>query len=370
MINGRALLASFLLLAAFGGALIAQRQTPPREEQEPITVLTEEVLVPIVAYNELGRPDPTLEPDDILLLEDGVPQQVRSVRRLPASVLLVLDTGGEVNPAKTLQTTRHVAIDLIEQLRPDDQIAIMQVNDDVRIIQDWTTDKKAAARAIIERLFSGRRTFLSDALAKAATYLTESPNANRHAVLISDGAETGKSQISYEEAARRLTQTGATVHLISYIRFSQKALERESGVVRPRTRSSVPEEVIRELPPQSQPIYRTPGGITIDLDRKRRKLIEDYEEAMRSGTERLRGLVERTGGLALFPDSTAKLKTQTERVARDIAAQYLITYTPRRALASAPAGEVRHIEIAPRRIGLQLKARRSFVTIAKNAVAR
>ncbi|MBX5478945.1 MAG: hypothetical protein IRZ19_07675, partial [Pyrinomonas methylaliphatogenes] len=49
MINGRALLASFLLLAAFGGVLIAQGQTPPREEQEPITVLTEEVLVPIVA---------------------------------------------------------------------------------------------------------------------------------------------------------------------------------------------------------------------------------------------------------------------------------------------------------------------------------
>ena len=68
---------------------------PQSEEQEPIKVFTEEVRLPVVALDQFGHYDPTLEADDILVLENGVPQQIKSVRHVPANVLLVLDTGGE-----------------------------------------------------------------------------------------------------------------------------------------------------------------------------------------------------------------------------------------------------------------------------------
>src|SRR5438445_6686542 len=51
--------------------------TPHNEQQEPVKVFTEEVRLPVVALDQYSHYDPTLEPDDILVLEDGVPQQIR-----------------------------------------------------------------------------------------------------------------------------------------------------------------------------------------------------------------------------------------------------------------------------------------------------
>ncbi|MCA1612805.1 MAG: hypothetical protein LC800_01375 [Acidobacteria bacterium] len=39
--------------------------------------------IPVFARDDYGRFDPSLETDDVLVLEDGVPQQVRSIRRVP-----------------------------------------------------------------------------------------------------------------------------------------------------------------------------------------------------------------------------------------------------------------------------------------------
>jgi hypothetical protein len=44
-----------------------------------------------------------------LIVESGTPQKIESMRRVPASVLLLLDTGGDLNFAKTLDLTRLTA---------------------------------------------------------------------------------------------------------------------------------------------------------------------------------------------------------------------------------------------------------------------
>ena len=68
------------------------------EAQEKVRVFTEEVVIPVGAYDDSGHLSAALEPQDILVFEDDVRQTVRSVRRIPANVLLLLDTGGELNP--------------------------------------------------------------------------------------------------------------------------------------------------------------------------------------------------------------------------------------------------------------------------------
>ena len=71
--------------------------SPTPQEEDRVTVFTEEVRLPVIAVDQFGHYDPTVVPDDILVLEDGVAQQIKSVRRIPANVLLVLDTGGELS---------------------------------------------------------------------------------------------------------------------------------------------------------------------------------------------------------------------------------------------------------------------------------
>jgi hypothetical protein len=47
--------------------------------------------------------------------------------------------------------------------------------------------------------------------------------------------------------------------------------------------------------------------------------------------------------------------------ARAIGAENVVTYRPKRPLAEAKPGEYRHIQVASRRVGLSLQARRGYV---------
>src|ERR1041385_1006900 len=69
--------------------------------QDSLKVFIQEVRIPISAKDTNGRFDPTVELDDLMLRENGIVQPLKSVYRVPASVLLLLDTGGEVNLAKS-----------------------------------------------------------------------------------------------------------------------------------------------------------------------------------------------------------------------------------------------------------------------------
>src|SRR3979409_1951339 len=104
--------------------------TPRSEDPDQVRVFTEEVRLPVNATDTYGHYDPTLEVDDVLVLEDGVPQQIKSVRHIPANVLLILDTGGDSNGlsglSKKTSTTRDVALRVVSRLRAGDRIAVLQ----------------------------------------------------------------------------------------------------------------------------------------------------------------------------------------------------------------------------------------------------
>lgn len=96
-------LVTFLVVILFAVAIAAQTDpkpspTPKTDEQEQrVRVFTEEVRLPVVATDSGGHYDAGLEADEVLVLEDGEPQQIRSIRHIPGNVLLILDTGGGDN---------------------------------------------------------------------------------------------------------------------------------------------------------------------------------------------------------------------------------------------------------------------------------
>ena len=128
----------FILTLATTGFGQSQRKPPPAlppptpNEDDRVTVFTEEVRLPVIAVDQFGHYDPTVVPDDILVLEDGVAQQIKSVRRIPANVIMVLDTGGELSGlggvSKRTNLTRDVALELLGRLREDIWVEVMQFN--------------------------------------------------------------------------------------------------------------------------------------------------------------------------------------------------------------------------------------------------
>ena len=339
--------------------------TPQSEEQESVKVFTEEVRLPVVAIDQYGHYDPTLEADDILVLENGVPQQIKSVRHIPANVLLVLDTGGEFSglngASKRTTLTRDVAIALMNHLRDGSMVAVMQFSNSVELIQPWTKDKQLVLKSVKTKLASGKRARFSDAVAAAADQIQDRPEGSRHVVFITDGVDSPGGKIDRPEAIKRLIAARASVHIISYTEFVRQKKEGKSNIsTGQRPISSDPITATDPtLPPGTT---RNPSfGVGIRFDPAMRRQRKAYESDVKKSQQVLTTVAEETGGRMFLPKSTQQMIAQAGDAARDIGAEYVITYRPKRPLADSRAGEYRRIELAARRVGLSLRSRRGYV---------
>ncbi|HXM35283.1 MAG TPA: hypothetical protein VN920_08850, partial [Pyrinomonadaceae bacterium] len=82
---------------------------------------------------------------------------------------------------------------------------------------------------------------------------------------------------------------------------------------------------------------------------------------IKKSQQKLSSLAQETGGIIFLPKTSEEMVGQATAVAREIGAEYVITYRPTRPLAAARPGEYRRIEVASRRVGLSLRARRGYV---------
>lgn len=360
-----------LLLAAplYAQSGVRPRPTPTPEEDEAETVFVEEVRIPVFAYDDKGRIDQRLEVDDVLVVEDDVPQQVRSVRRTPASVVLLLGTGWDLDPVVSANSTREVALSVIQNLREGDRLAVLQFNNRVETLQGWTAEAAAAARAVKSKLASGQGSNLSRAIRRAVEMLAEQPVGNRHLVLVTDGIDTASSK-DYEEAVRRLIASQTTLHVISYTAVAREQVRQpwwKAPPEAPGAAQARADQATVGIDPTRPPGMRGVGinppnvnsGVRIDAALRRRR--REAEREMLRGETRLKSLTEETGGRLLTPDSVAGMVTEGGGVAREIDSQYVVTYSPKRPLRRAPAAEYRKIHVGARRIGLTLRARRGYI---------
>jgi VWFA-related protein len=364
----------------------AQPTPSPGEDQEPVRIFTEEVRLPVIALDDSGRFDPTLTTNDLIVFEDGVQQEIKSVQRIPASVLLLLATGGDMNPAMRVNTTRDTALKLVSALKPGDQMSVLQFSNRVEVLQPWTEDEKQIEHALRTKLHGGSGARLAQAIGAASAFFVNQPLGNRHIVLISDGVEIPINRANYQEAMKALAATGdaqskadwdaavkrlieaqASVHIISYTELGRLALKGKKGKYKGSSApvGSVLSSGIQNagIDPTMPPNARNDPafGIGINFDPQMRRLRKAYEKALKNSDQRLSSLADETGARILMPATIQELIDKGMEVARDIGAQYVVTYVPKRPLSEAKRGEYRRVQVAPRRSGLTVRSRRGYI---------
>jgi VWFA-related protein len=343
----------------------------PEKEQDSVKVFTEEVRLPVVAFDSYGHYDPTLELDDILVLEDGVAQQLRSVRHVPANVLFLLDTGGESSGlggmSKSTGLTRQVASQLVAKLEEGASIAVMQSGNAAEMLQPWTTDKATVLKTLKSKLISTKRSRISEAIANAGIQLKDRPEGSRHVVMITDGVDSPGGKVDRADAMRKLMAARATVHVISYTEFVRQKNPQNNAPVSagPRPPSSDPITATDPTLPPGQ--TRSPSyGISIRFDPAMKRMRKAYEAELKKSQQALKNIADETGGRIMLPVDSQEMLAQANEVARAIGAEYVVTYRPKRPLAEAQPGEYRRIEVASRRVGLSLQARRGYIVPLQN----
>lgn len=379
-------IASFGVLNFFNVECRAQQTSPPdtpvanqslaNDKQDAVQLVTEEVQIGVTAMDDKERFVIGVEKDDVGVVEDGVPQTITSIRRVPADVLLLLDVGAGVLPqAKDIRIARRLAQEVAATLPEGERVSVVQFADRAKTLQAWTTNKEEVERALETKLLSGRQAHFSDAVLFAVESFKTQPTVNRHLVIISDGVESAVSAARRAEAWRACARSNVTIHFLSLTKFAVEVVKGKAKIMRPRELPAGPkgteerERVRQTFPPggaSGQSVMHTfktqGGGVSFNLDFRQRRLLKNYEAAARrSEAELAKQITEDAGGDLRAPQTADELLDESGRIAREIGAQYIVTYRPNRPLAQSPAGEVRRIFVTSRRAGLQVRGQRKYV---------
>jgi len=340
---------------------IAPMPTPtPADEIEHIK--TEEIKLNVLAFDERGAFFPDVTANDVVITENNIIHQPSSVRRIPANVLVVMDTGGELRSVKSLDLTKKVARALVGGLRRGDAMALLQYADKPEIVQEWTNDKEQMLDAISRAKF-GRRDDLTGALTLARDFLMKNPADNRHLVLITDGTDSVSGSSAKFDALQSLLETDISVHVISYTSMEAAAIE-------PRTKSTsntpppkaVPDEVVNQLPNDIKIAnQRAKVGPTVNLDRKLIKTMKQRKADLETAQDQLEKVAEGTNGEFILPATVDEMVEKAPLVAKMIDAAYVVTYVPKIPVNDRKGVVERNIMVTSKRDGLVLQARRKLL---------
>lgn len=354
----------------FGQEAQAPASSPspsPPTTQDSLKVFTEEVVLPVRVTDQRGRFDPTLHKDELLVLEDGVQQKVMSARQVPAQILLLISTAGDLNPAMKANISKQVAAHFVSRLKRGDRIALVQYGHRVQTIQNWTEDLDATSHAIKTKLFSDSGANLAGALAEAVSRFAETPAGNRHLVLITDGVDDSshsvKGNLRLAPAVKDLFAQSVTVHIVSYARMGQNKMWKSQPLIQitGHKRKTIADVTLEMLRPIGSEWEKPRIRLYIDTDIQMRRRRMEYLKAMKEGERWLRLFAVETNGNIFLPGSVEEMLTNVEQIAGDVDSQYVVTYKPKRSLASSAEGEYRRIEVAPARVGLVVSSRKGYV---------
>jgi VWFA-related protein len=210
-------LGALLLAVAASGAA----QAPP-PAPKPFTLEVDVDVVSVTAVvldKKTGRFVRGLEPKHIVLLEDGVAQEVSYFReassaeeeRVPLSVVLVLDTSGSMS--QNIRFLREAVVNFVYKLEAVDKAMVVSFNESVKGSAEFTGDIDRLER-FVEGLQAWGGTSLYDAIHYALGRVKDEPG-RKAVVIFSDGADTTSTLVDREvvDYARAVE---ATVYSIGF----------------------------------------------------------------------------------------------------------------------------------------------------------
>jgi hypothetical protein len=390
--------------------------TPPDQDVETLKTDTDLVTVPVIASSRTGNYIADLTKEEFKLSEDGVPQQIAFLATVnaPFHVVLMLDTSASTK--EKLPMIQRAAATFVEQLNTTDKVKVISFDDQVRDLNDFTSDK-ALLRSVISKTTSGEGTKVYDAFERALNSLR--PVTGRRAIVIfSDGVDWHSDSATFEGTLKSLNELGVIVYPIRFdTRAETERLLREqdaqtNGVglptsdiirgtgTRPTTTpptfpggdpdsvpsggqrrgTSLPELIlnhpVRRQPtePQGQgspndpfpdsgrgspPIDRTGGTNRRNTANDQIKVILD--QAYFTADSYLRELADRSGGQVQRADSLAMLPQAFAAIAAELRTQYLLGYYPAN---RAKDGKYRKIQVKTTRKDVAVRARPGYSAVA------
>ncbi|HEY3138104.1 MAG TPA: VWA domain-containing protein [Blastocatellia bacterium] len=192
-----------------------------RRSEETIKLSSELVALDVQLIDrKTQRSVSGLTQKDFEIYEDGVRQQIEqfSQDKLPLSVALLLDASSSMY--SVLDRLRANALEALQSLKPEDEVALMVTAEDTRLIEDFTKDKFTVSETLRQldlKSFGDNGILLHDSLYRVATHFQETakPVDRRVIIVITDNITIPAYNWRYfqkEQAVEMVLESGVVVY--------------------------------------------------------------------------------------------------------------------------------------------------------------
>lgn len=233
--------------ATFTSDAASQSKNPPTSTHPPqqaeqeidpddvISVSTTEVLLPVTVRDLAGRLVTNLTRKDFRVFENGAEQTLSdlSLRQVPVDVVLMIDASSSA--ANNLDDFRIAAEGFAAHLDAEDRISLIQFDDRVALLQDWTRSLAQLRRAL-KRIAPGMFTRFHDAVLLATRDQLPRPRARHAVIVLTDGIDSGRGS-TFDSALRAALQSQTAIYVISNTQIERAAKQEELSLLLSATES-------------------------------------------------------------------------------------------------------------------------------------
>jgi VWFA-related protein len=336
-----------------------QTQTAPPAQKKPETVQDDEVIrvetdlvtMPVTVLDRNGRFVAGLRQGDFEVYEDGVAQKIEYFAPVeqPFTVELLIDVSNST--AFKIDEIQSAALAFIDQLRRDDRVIIVTFDEEIRVLNEPTSNRYVLRQAISQLRFDG-----GTKLYEAVDFTFRRMNSiegRKAVVLFTDGVDTSSKYATYKSTLAEAEESDCLIYPIRYDTYSQ--MRGQNGGY----------GTIVGFP---FPFPRRRGGIWIPQFPGGRN--GSSREEYRTGQNYLNELAQRTGGRAYEARDTTNLGSAFRGIAEELRQQYSLGYYP---ATPGQRGQRKQIKVKVNRPEVAVRAKTSYTvgeTTAQNSVPR
>jgi Ca-activated chloride channel family protein len=305
------------------------------EDADVLKVETNLITIPVSVYERSGIYVPNLRQSDFKVFEDGVEQEIAyfGTSEKPFTVILLIDVSPST--AYKIEEIQSAAIGFVDQLKPQDNVMVIQFDSSVSVLTELTNDRQKIYKAI-RRTGFGNGTSLYEAVDFSLRKRLAKIDGRKAIVLFTDGVDTTSRGANFDSTLDDAEESDSIIFPIYYNTFLNSRGIGTGGVM-----SAPP---ILGLPSQGG----MQGASSADYTR---------------GRAYLEGLAASTGGKVFRPESTpGGLTAAFEGIAEELRRQYSIGYYPQ---TIGETGQRKQIKVRVDRSNVAVRARDSYIVGAK-----
>ncbi|HRH41788.1 MAG TPA: VWA domain-containing protein [Pyrinomonadaceae bacterium] len=193
------------------------------QEDEVIKVDSSLVVLNATITDTTGNPVKNLKKNQFKVLEDGKEQTISffETETIPFAAVILIDTSGSMETR--ISIARAAAINFLDGLRIDDQVAIYNFDTKVSLVQEFSNSRDITPMAFELKAYG--YTALNDAIFQAAEELGKRDEKRRAIIVLSDGADN-KSANSADKALKAALASNATIYTVDMSEIDTGGRER------------------------------------------------------------------------------------------------------------------------------------------------